>query len=57
MAKKTIEKHITVLEPTHNKLKQLAKTQRRSMRQCVSKLIDEEIERRKLKKEINENNT
>ena len=39
------EKHITVLEPYHDKLKWIAKEQKRSMRNVIVMLIDAEIER------------
>jgi len=42
MSKKIVEKHISVTQETHDKLKQIADKQRRSMRTVVTKLIDDE---------------
>jgi len=41
MKKKLIEKHITVTDETHNKLKEIAEAERRSMRTVVTKMIDD----------------
>ena len=41
------EAHITVLTVTHEKLKKVAKSQRRSMRAIVAKFIDDAYEETK----------
>jgi len=38
---KKVEKHITVLEDTFKKLKEIAEAERRSMRTVVTKMIDD----------------
>lgn len=41
---KVVEKHITLLPETHDKLKAIAKKQRRSMRAVVTKWVEDEVE-------------
>lgn len=42
---KNKEKHVTLLEPTHDKLVALAKKQHRSLRGVVTHLIEQETKR------------
>ena len=46
---KIVEKHITVTEETHDKLKQVAEAERRSMRTVVTMIIEDKY--KKLKKD------
>ena len=42
---KSHERHVTLLLPDHDNLRELAKLQKRSMRQCVAKLVEDELKR------------
>jgi len=44
------EKHVTVLKPVHDKIKELAKWQHRSMRGVINVLVEEEHAREKKKR-------
>ena len=46
---KLVDKHVTLLAEDHAKLKQLADLQKRSMRNTVAILIDNELKRLEIK--------
>jgi len=45
--KKIIEKHITVTDEIHSKLRTIAKREHRTMRAVASRLIENEFKRKK----------
>ena len=47
MRKKVKDYHVTILEDTHNKLKELAEIQRRSMRSVITILIEDALKKGK----------
>jgi len=48
---KSHERHVTLLLPDHDNLRELAKLQKRSMRQCVAKLVEDALKKEKDKNE------